>query len=119
MKKNPFGDINLAAERTAYLIAGYIQNTLTEKEHDELDNWINEDDHNMQLFEELTDEQKLLANLEWMDEKYVLQSFKALQEKGAFTLPPKKVYNKNWLPIAASVIILLGLFFMYKYNLTI
>ena len=118
MKKNSLGDINLAAEHTAYLIAGYIQNTLTEKEHEELDNWINEDDHNMQLFEELTDEQKLLANLEWMDEAYVLQSYKALQEKGAFNLKPKKVYNKNWLPIAASVIILLGLFFIYKYTVT-
>ena len=118
MKKNPFGDMNLAAERTAYLIAGYIQNTLTELEHEELDNWINEDDHNMQLFEELTDEQKLLSNMEWMDQAYVLQSFKALQEKGAFKLQPKKVYNKNWLPIAASVIILLGLFFIYKYTVT-
>ncbi len=118
MKKNSLGDMNLAAERTAYLIAGYIQNTLTEKEHDELDNWINEDDHNMQLFEELTDEQNILVNMEWMDEAYVLQSFKALQEKGVFNLQTKKVYNKNWLPIAASVIILLGLFFIYKYTVT-
>ena len=42
MKEHPYNDMDKAAYRTAYLIAGFIRNTLSEKEHDELDNWVNE-----------------------------------------------------------------------------
>lgn len=47
------------AYRIAYLIAGYIKGTLTEKGHIELDEWINSSDWNMQIFEKLTDEKYL------------------------------------------------------------
>ncbi len=116
MKENRYSDMDKAAYRTAYLIAGYIRNTLTEKEHDELDNWVNENDHNMQLFEDLTDEKNLSANLEWMDKVQTEQSYQAMQEKGAFKVPLKKFYNKKIWLAAASVVVLLGVFFVYKYT---
>ena len=47
------------ADRVARLIAGYIQGTLSEKDHDELDAWIVSSDENLQLFERLTDEKTL------------------------------------------------------------
>ena len=116
MKENPYSDMDGMAYRVAYLIAGFIRHTLTETEHDELDNWINENDHNMQLFEDLTDEKNLAANLEWMDKVQTEQSYKALQEKGAFKVPPQKFYNKKIWLAAASVIILVAMFFVYRYT---
>jgi len=116
MKKHPYNDMDKAAYRTAYLIAGFIRNSLSEKEHDELDNWVNESDHNMKLFEDLTDEKNLATNLEWMDKVQTEQSYQAMQEKGAFKAPPKKYYNKKIWLVAASVIIVLGVFFVYRYT---
>ena len=116
MKENPYGHMDAKAYRTAYLIAGFIRHTLTEKEHDELDNWVNENDHNMQLFEDLTDEKNLEANLEWMDKVQVEESYKAMQQKGAFNLPQKRSYSRQIWLAAATVIGLLAVFFVYKYT---
>ncbi|HUN03615.1 MAG TPA: hypothetical protein PLS00_12220, partial [Niabella sp.] len=52
--------------RVAYLIAGYIQQSLTEKEHDELDDWVAASDDNNRLFGELTDEKNIEAVLSKM-----------------------------------------------------
>ncbi len=116
MKENPYGDMDEKAYRIAYLIAGFIRHALTEKEHDELDNWVNENDHNMELFEDLTDEKNLTANLEWMDTVQGEQSYLAMQEKGAFNVPSSKFYNKKIWLVAASVIVLLAVFVVYKYT---
>lgn len=118
MKENPYSDVDEKASRVAYLIAGYIRHTLTENEHDELDNWVNESDHNMQLFEDLTDEKNLLANLEWMDKVQTERSYQSMQQKGAFNLPSKKIYNRKVWLLAASVIALLSVFFVYKYTIS-
>lgn len=115
MKEHSYNDMDNAAYRTAYLIAGFIRNTLSEKEHDELDSWVNESDHNMKLFEDLTDEKNITANLEWMDKVQTEQSYQAMQEKGAFKVSPKKFYNKKIWLAAASVVVLLGVFFVYRY----
>jgi len=116
MKENPYSGMDEKAYRVAYLIAGFIRHTLTEKEHDELDNWVNENDHNMQLFEDLTDEKNLVANLEWMDKVQTEQSYQAMQEKGAFKVPPKQFYNRKIWLAAASVIVLLAVFFISRYT---
>ncbi len=115
MKQNPYSDMDQPAYRIAYLIAGFIRNTITEKEHDELDDWVNESDDNMRLFEELTDEKNLEANLAWMDKVQTEQSFHTQKEKGAFDLPRKKFrLNPVWMA-AASVVLVVGIFFIYRY----
>lgn len=102
------------AYRIAYLIAGFIRNTLTEKEHDELDDWVNESDENMRLFEDLTDERNLEANLAWMDKVQTEQSFKQLQESGAFKKQARRFkLNPVWVA-AASVILVAGAFFVFR-----
>lgn len=116
MKENPYSGMDEKAYRVAYLIAGFIRHTLTEKEHDELDNWVNESDRNMQLFEDLTDEKNLAANLDWMDKVQTKKSYQAMQEKGAFNLPSQKFFNKRMWLAAASVIGLIGVFFVYRYT---
>ena len=114
MKENPYTNMDKEAYRLAYLIAGFIRNTITEKEHDELNDWVNASDKNMQLFEELTDEDNLQANLAWMDKVQTEQSFRKLQEAGAFKKRAKRFrLNPVWVA-AASVILLAGAFFIYR-----
>lgn len=118
MKENPYNGMDEKAYRIAYLMAGFIRHTLTEKEHDELDAWVNESDHNMQLFEDLTDEKNIAANLEWMDKIQTGKSYAAMQQKGAFDAVEKKSSRRRIWLAAASVIILTGVFFIYKYTST-
>ncbi len=115
MNENPYSNMDKEAYRIAYLIAGYIRNALTEKEHIELDDWININDHNMQLFEDLTDEKNIEANLAWMDNVQSEQSFRKLQESGAFKKSAKRFkVNPVWIA-AASVILLTCIFLIYRY----
>ena len=44
------------AFRVAYLVVGFIRNTLTDEEHKELDDWVNAGMDNQRLFEKLIDE---------------------------------------------------------------
>lgn len=107
MKENPYSDMDQSAYRIAYLIAGYIRNTLTEQEHDELDNWVNESDHNMQLFEELTDEENIRSNLANMDLVQVEQRLKEV--KGNLAHAKKEYKQKQrrviWLAAAGVVLV--------------
>ncbi len=115
MKENPYANMDKGAYRIAFLIAGYIRGTITEKDHDELDNWVNESDHNMQLFEELTDENNLEQNLAWMDQVNAEQSYEKSLADGKFETKTKRFrINKVWMA-AASVILLVGIFFIYQY----
>ena len=115
MNENPNSHLDKEAYRIAYLIAGYIRKTLTEGEHNELDEWVRASDHNMQLFEELTDERNLEANLAWMDQVQTKKSFAALQKAGAFEKPFKRTgFNPVWIA-AASVIVIAGIFFVYQF----
>lgn len=115
MKQNPYSDMDQPAYRIAYLIAGFIRNTITEKEHDELDDWVNESDDNMRLFEELTDERNLEANLAWMDKVQTEKSYQALQEQGAFDIPRRRFQLSPVWIAAASVIIIVGVFIIYRF----
>lgn len=101
------------AYRVAYLIAGYIRNTLTESEHIELDDWVNVRDDNMKLFEDLTDERNVSANLEWMDKIQSEKIFKQLQLEGRFEKPKRTIKRWAWMPAAA--VFLVALFFAHRY----
>lgn len=116
MNENPYNSMDEQAYRIAYLIAGYIRNILTDKEHQELDDWINSSDHNMKLFEDLTDEQNIESNLAWMDKVQSEKSFKALRESGAFQKRSRKIkMNPFWIA-AASVALLTMIFLVYRYT---
>src|SRR5918996_842983 len=81
------------AYRVAYLIAGFIRGTLTETEHDELDAWVETSDENMQLFEELTDEKNLEANLAWMDKIRVEKKLRAAKGKTFSGKKKTRIYS--------------------------
>jgi transmembrane sensor len=106
------------AERIAYLIAGFLRKTLTEKEHDELDEWVVASEENTRLFEELTDEANIEAGLEWhkgLDQQKALRKIK--QELGLVKQP--KPFLKTIWPyvIAASLLVaVVGIYFLTGRN---
>jgi ferric-dicitrate binding protein FerR (iron transport regulator) len=97
------------ARRIASLLAGYIRDTLTPAEHDELDEWVGASDKNMRLFEELTDEKRIQLALELLNDNKETGILKELQEEE--TVPAqrsvgRRVYRK--LAVAASIVFLVG-----------
>ncbi|MDQ6763266.1 MAG: FecR domain-containing protein [Bacteroidota bacterium] len=107
-----------AAFRTAYLIAGFIRKTLSESEHDELDSWVESSDDNMLLFEELTDEKNIEANLAWMDKVKTEKSLKKIKEKIEFNPVRNKKASNRWIyGIAASIILLVAAFAIFRLTL--
>jgi ferric-dicitrate binding protein FerR (iron transport regulator) len=113
MNEDFYRKMDEEAYRIAYLIAGYIRNTLTEREHIELDDWVNENDNNMKLFEDLTDERNVSANLEWMDKIQSEKIFKQLRHEGRFEKPKRIIRRWAWMPAAA--VFVLVLFFAHRY----
>jgi transmembrane sensor len=53
------------AQRIAYLIAGHVRQDLTPEKQKELDKWLDADDNNMDLFEDLTDPSNLKKGMEY------------------------------------------------------
>src|SRR5665213_3199804 len=96
MKEQAIKDMNEGAHRIAYLIAGYIRGTITEPEHDELDKWVEASDDNMLLFEELTDEKNIEANLEWMDKVTTEKNLKLTKKKIEFIPKQENSVGKKW-----------------------
>jgi len=115
MKEQAIKDMNEGAYRIAYLIAGYIRGTITEPEHDELDKWVEASEDNMLLFEELTDEKNIEANLEWMDKVTTEKNLELIKKKIEFTQKPYNLKIKKWFySIAASILLLVAAFGIYK-----
>lgn len=93
------------AQRIAYLIAGYIRQTLTPQEHDELDEWVEQSEENMLLFEELTDEKNIQAGIAALKKKDSVKAWQKIRNKLPFE---KKIQTRRFWPyaVAASIILL-------------
>jgi ferric-dicitrate binding protein FerR (iron transport regulator) len=88
-----------------------IRQTLTEKEHDELDEWITASDENQVLFEELTDPVTIERGLNEMEKVNVQVAMERLKSKIRFTDQKVASGKKRWISYsaAASIIIAIGL----------
>ena len=106
------------ADRVAYLVAGYLRQTLTEKEHDELDEWITTNDDNQRLFEELTDPVSIERGLNEMDKANAGAAMERIKSKIRFTDEVQIKKKTKWMPysIAASLILLTGLVIFFMAN---
>src|SRR5712671_1131889 len=96
------------AYRIARLIAAYIRGTISKREHDELDKWVEASDENMELFERLTDEENIDEAMKWME---AIQTEKALEkkkEKIFFNHRGRAIHFWQYA-IAASIIITAGI----------
>ncbi|MBS1738454.1 MAG: FecR domain-containing protein [Bacteroidetes bacterium] len=92
------------AYRVAYLIAGFLRQTLTEEEKEELDQWILASDENMVLFEKMTDEKNIAQAKEWFKKMNVEEELSEFKKK----IAARKAVRFRKYAVAAAVVILLG-----------
>ncbi|TAL48340.1 MAG: hypothetical protein EPN92_03835, partial [Chitinophagaceae bacterium] len=104
--KNRMGEEQ--ANRIAYLLAGYLRQTLSDEEHDELDEWMTTSDENQQLFEELTDPATIQKGLAEMDTVNEAASLERIKSKIYFSNEKSIPRKRRWRQynIAASIILL-------------
>ncbi len=86
------------AIRIAWLIAGYIQNKLSQAEHFALDNWVTECAENQEMFERLTDETT------W---QYGLQQIKQTDTQAALHRVAKKIFPASGGKISGAPVLIL------------
>jgi transmembrane sensor len=107
------------ARRIAALLAGYIRDTLTPAEHDELDEWVGASDRNMRLFEELTDEKRIQLALELLNDNSEAGVLKELQQDDSIVYLKKPFLQRvNHYVVAASLLLVTGaaIFFIVNSN---
>jgi ferric-dicitrate binding protein FerR (iron transport regulator) len=93
--------------RVAYLIGHFIQEDLSEEEEKELEDWIQQSDHNLQIFEDLTDESTVHDFMQWYFEQDIDRKLEQVKEKLTFR-PPRKTLLLRRYAAAASIVALLG-----------
>lgn len=112
--QNPNGRNDIKqAYRTAYLIAGFLKQTLTIEEKQELDEWILASDENMILFEKMTDEKNLEQAAVWFKQMNVEKELQETKRK----IKQRKPFRFLPYAIAAAIVILIvaGIY-IYKNN---
>jgi transmembrane sensor len=93
--------------RVAYLISHFIQENLSEEEELELDYWVQQSDHNMKIFEDMTDESVVEDFMKWYAERDTERSLQEVKQRLQFLKPKKRVLIWRYAA-AASIILLLG-----------
>ena len=102
------------ADRIKFLIAGFIRETLTEAEQDELDGWVSASEENLLLFEDLTDENNVEENLKFLDEVNTEKALHRIKIKAGMGKKTGRTTRLWSYGIAASVILALGVFAFFK-----
>ncbi len=105
--------------RIAQLIKKYLRNNLSPEENRELQNWLNDDENNRQLFNKITNEETLNKELLFFNE---LSLDKARQLVAAKTweitkVVPIKSNTKYWRYVVAAAVIVAGFFAIYQYSM--
>lgn len=98
--------------RVAYLIGQFIQETISEEEEAELENWMLQSDHNLQIFEDLTDERMVAGFMQWYLERDTEKKLQQVKQRIQFSKPSKVISFWRY-GAAASIAILLGLGIYY------
>lgn len=102
------------ADRIKFLIAGFIRETLTESEQDELDAWVSASEDNLLLFEDLTDEKTVEESLKFLDQVNTEKALQRLKVKTGLIRESGKRARLWSYGIAASIILLIGVFAAFK-----
>lgn len=103
------------ADRIAYLVSAFIRKEITPAETDELDEWVGESDHNVLLFEEMTDEKNIA---QMMAVVLGVNADDAMERVNKKIAKQKKRSRKKKMLLVYSVAAMLGviIFFMLITN---
>ena len=99
------------ASRIGYLIAGYITNTLSVEEHEELDAFVVENDENMQLFEDMTDDAQVDEFMRWIALRNTEEKLRQTKKRLKFK---KRPVIKLWQYAAAACLMILIAFYVFR-----
>lgn len=114
MNQETNNDNHSQGQRIAYLVAAYVNHTITEAEHDELNAWVEESEANMRLFEELTDEQNIRNNLQLMSGIRTEQKLQEIKQKAGFAAKTRSYTGILALTGVAAAIIAIAIQFWHK-----
>jgi transmembrane sensor len=95
------------AFRTAWLIAGFLQDRLTEAEHDELDDWVTASKENQRLFEDCINPVNREKWTEWEKKLPVKEALAKMKSRAGFKekVGPGRLVRFWRYPLAASLLI--------------
>jgi len=103
------------AFRVAYLIAGFLQENLTQAEHEELDDWIGANINNQRIFEEMTDPENLEKWMKWKEKLPAGETLDRLTKQLEFSDKPKKSIIRSLWPYIVAAVILAGIVVAIKW----
>ncbi|HEY4148783.1 MAG TPA: FecR domain-containing protein [Chitinophagaceae bacterium] len=105
-----------SAYRAAYLLAGFVRQTLTSSEMDELDDWVSASPANQRVFEDITSETSRQASLQRLDNYRTEEALIHIKEKLGISARPPVRRLTYWMA-AASVLLALGVgYYLYVHN---
>lgn len=111
------GKMDQLAFRVAYLIAGFLQDNLTEGEQEELDDWVGENLENQLLFEEMIDPANLQAWTQWQEKLPAAATLQRLEKRLEFTDAPKKSRLRSLWPYIAAAVVIAGVLLLAEWLL--
>jgi transmembrane sensor len=101
------------AKRIAFLINGYIRNTLTVPEHHELDEWVSSSMKNQQLFEELTDPDNIKKWINWNNRLSSKAALDRIKSRMEFRQAPKVLQKRRiWFYSTIAAAVICSIFFL-------
>ena len=98
------------------LIMKYKRNCISSPEHKELDEWIVDNDENMNLFDDLTNEDSMKEAMEWMSNVSPSKALKKLKGQLHFERPRRRFSIFTLIlhcTIAATILAMLTLSFVF------
>jgi hypothetical protein len=106
MKELPVFD---NAKRISYLIASFIQGTLTPRERRELDEWILSSEENELLFDNLVRDENTERAMQWYRSLNTDEIRKGVKRRVAFKKERRRIFSFPAMGIAAAVLVIAGL----------
>jgi transmembrane sensor len=92
------------------LIAKYLRKELTEQEQDQLEQWLQADTRNQELFKKLTDQTIIDSELETFETNNKDKAWKNIVKKTGFKSTTRKsAASKPWPAYAAAIVLLIAL----------
>lgn len=104
------------ARRIAYLVHGFLFHTLTEEEHNELDDWVAATDENMILFEKLTDPKNLQEAVKWAEMRNKKEALEKEEERVVAHPPRRRI--RLWQYVAAACLVIIVGILVYVYGIS-